>query len=686
MKKRVIRWPFVIVTLVALGVVVSALAQYYGEDWRQVEKKRKEILAKIPTQHDILINVTSDLMPGTPELTALGRKATPALTRGLLDNADDGVRSICAGVLAEIRDPAAAPGLRDALSDRNITVRAYAVYGLGMLALPEYGKYLEGIVLNPEEDRYVKYRAIEAIGNMGYVKAMGTLVKLIRDPGKDNLQWEAMAALWHMRNRADRGDLESAFLYVLEKELPGAEAAVDYLGRLGATKASGTLVKYNIGRNEWVKNQVILSMGKIGDSKARSFLKDVMKSTQVARHLNNAAIALAELGDKPAAEAILVELLKDRKAYLRVNAAFALGEIEAQSTPAIEGLVAALSDPNDYVRSEAAVALGRLKAKGGEEALLKLAASDNPFVQLDAVVALTRIDYKTHRHLVFERLFAHKQPKFQRVVQRGIRILAEQGDPEGLPFLLAQLRTGANNYEVLTLLLNYKKEQVSEFLPSLSYLAHTTNYGDFQVVMRILREWKLTDMTPGLLERLYRSSPWGADRPLLYFTLGKVAAPELAPTLRKVEEQLHTNVLYKTFALANLGDEEALGFLLSTMENGTLGDKRDSAFLLGGLDGAAAAKAAPRLKQLMTQADPYTAVAAAAALVNQGDEEAIAFLYKVMKEGIPVVADEAERALLVAQNSDVDKFLRRQNVQEKQKATQQRSFEILYQRNQKDFR
>ena len=105
-------WPQWILATLAITVVVSALAGYRDASnysWQELKEKRREVLRKIPVNPDILINITYDLMPGTPELTALGRKATPALVKGLLDNASDSVRGLCASVLAETRDPDAAP-------------------------------------------------------------------------------------------------------------------------------------------------------------------------------------------------------------------------------------------------------------------------------------------------------------------------------------------------------------------------------------------------------------------------------------------------------------------------------------------------------------------------------------------------------------------------------------------------
>ncbi|MDP7690911.1 MAG: methylmalonyl-CoA mutase family protein, partial [Vicinamibacterales bacterium] len=65
----------------------------------------------------------------------------------------------------------------------------------------------------------------------------------------------------------------------------------------------------------------------------------------------------------------------------------ALGEVGNDNITAVDALAAALEDPNDFVKSEAAVALGRLKDSRAVPALLKAAGTENPFVQLDMVIA-----------------------------------------------------------------------------------------------------------------------------------------------------------------------------------------------------------------------------------------------------------------------------------------------------------
>jgi len=696
MKKSVLggRWPCLALVLLIGGVFLSLGGKYYQsaedgaeyyqeDDWRVREKKRKEILKKLPTDPDILINITWDLMPGTPELTALGRKATGALVKGLLDNANDGIRSTCAGVLAQIRDPDAAPALVEALRDRNEMVRQQALVGLGNLADPAHGKHFVARIEDPEETYWVKQTAVDAIGKVGYVKALKGLYKMLKSKDQQ-LAWESLSALWHMRNKADRDDLVDIFMHVLKKEKSGAAQAVDYLGALKADEAVGVLAKYYVGRDAGMKNRIILAIGKIGNGKSKRFLKKVMETTQVARHLNNSAIALARMGERKGTIDILLKLLKDRKAYMRINAAFALGEIDAKEERAVKALVEALEDRNDYVRSEAAVALGRIKSPLGAAKLEELANSKNPFVALDAVIALNRIDFKKYRQLIFDKLLVHRKPKFRRIVERGIRFLAEQQDPEALKYLLRDIRS--NNYslygQTLKLLRDYKVEELNEFKPSLLYLTHTCDYYCFSELLRSLREWKLAEFTEPLLERLYRLY-YGTEKTLVYFTLGKIAPKEIAAVLKKLKERNHTPWLYQQFALANLGETDAGQKLVDIVRDGTLKDKRDAAFLLGALDSK---DVVPKLEELMNKDDPFTSVAAASALLGHGHDKAYSYLYKMMKEGTPVIADEAARAFLISSNEDVEEFLSKSIKGERDIVTKRRSQELLYQKAPKEFR
>jgi HEAT repeat protein len=86
----------------------------------------------------------------------------------------------------------------------------------------------------------------------------------------------------------------------------------------------------------------------------------------------------------------LIELLGEPAANLRMHAALALGELQAdEATPQ---LVAMLEDPDENVRFHVIEALGRIGTPESIEPLARIAASDNFFLAFAAIEALSKTD------------------------------------------------------------------------------------------------------------------------------------------------------------------------------------------------------------------------------------------------------------------------------------------------------
>ena len=110
-----------------------------------------------------------------------------------------------------------------------------------------------------------------------------------------------------------------------------------------------------------------------GDALPR-LLRGVGRSRQAqwreqALVMDDAGHALAAIG--AAALPVLVDLLQDASEWARVNAAFALGEMDAAAHDAVPALAAALDDPSHFVVRTAADALGAI---GAAEAAAPLGA------------------------------------------------------------------------------------------------------------------------------------------------------------------------------------------------------------------------------------------------------------------------------------------------------------------------
>jgi len=661
-----------------LGLALGA----WSEGWQDLAARQQEVLKAIPGDADILINVESPETPGTPDLTRLGRAATPALRAGLLGNVDDELRERFAQVLTVLRDPAAVPDLVAALRDRSVGVRTAALRGLGLIGARQAVPDVLALATDPEQPPYHVAVALETLGHLGGPKTAAFLETYVVDElGKEACHEPALTGLWRMRNEVGRSRLEATFRKALGFVDPTtAESVVAWLGAMKASGAVDDLVERFPGAPESLQNRIVIALGDIGDDDARPFLLGVLGKTQDGRLLSNSAISLRKVGAQGEAIAALRGLLTDPKAYIRINAAFALGEIGDER--AFDALTAALKDKNDYVRSETAVALGRIGDRRVVAALEETARDPNPFVRLDAVVALNRIDFDTYRPL----LDALRRERAERVRTRAVRFLAERGDASVLEDVIALARSAPTDHRIEAVQALARMEGVPRDLitPVLLHPLLTEPYQEKlqRAALRVIREQGLIGATGLLVEQLFHS--WGENRRRVLFTLGRLESPDLLarlPALDSLEER-HDR-LYLAYARAMHGDAAASEALFDGLANGAVGEKRDAAFLLRHVDDD---KLVERVRGLLADPDPLVRLAAAHALLPRDFDGMMQRLYEALADSLPVVADEAERTLRRLEGDPVDAWLKAKVADEDRWAVRQRVAAALYAREDKQFR
>jgi HEAT repeat protein len=661
----------------ALGLALGA----WSGGWQDLAARRQRILQAIPADPDILINVESPETPGTPDLTRLGRTATPALRAGLLGNVDDELRQRFAEVLTVLRDPAAVPDLVAALRDRSVGVRSAALRALGQIGARDAIPHVLGLAADPEQPAYAVTVAIETLGRLGGPKTASFLEKYVNEEAPMSHHGAALEALWRMRNEVGRGRLEGTFRRALAFVDPYTlEDVVARLGWMKATGAVDDLVARFPGAPEGLQNRIVIALGDIGDDDARPFLLGLLGKTQNGRLLSNSAIALRKVGAQGEAIAALRGLLADPKAYIRINAAFALGEIGDER--AFDALTAALKDKNDYVRSETAVALGRVGDPRVLPALEEAARDPNPFVRLDAVVALNRIDFATYRPL----LDALLSEKAERIRTRAVRFLAERGDTSVLDDVVALARSAPLDHRIEAVQALARMEGVPRevITPVLLHPLLTQPYAEKlqRAILLVIREQGLVEATGLLVEQLHHS--WGENRRRVLFTLGRLESPDLLgrlPAVDAVEEP--QDRLYLAYARARHGDAAASETLFAGLTRGAVGEKRDAAFLLRHVDDRALEG---RVRELLSDPDPLVRLAAAHALLSRDFESMMARLYEGLADPLPVVADEAERTLRRLEGDAVDAWLQGRRKGERHWAVAQRVEAALYAREDRQFR
>jgi HEAT repeat protein len=130
------------------------------------------------------------------------KRAVKPLIKALEDE-DYSVRAIAAGALGNIGDKRAVEPLIKALKDKDFNVRYKAAkdnltLGTGKITISEFAKRVK-VNAMPSERSEARYRAAEALGNIGDTRAVEPLTKTLEDGDRDvrNTAKEALKKLGH---------------------------------------------------------------------------------------------------------------------------------------------------------------------------------------------------------------------------------------------------------------------------------------------------------------------------------------------------------------------------------------------------------------------------------------------------------------------------------------------------------
>lgn len=132
--------------------------------------------------------------------------------------------------------------------------------------------------------------------------------------------------------------------------------AIDSLGNMRATGATPSLVQilYLRESEPWLKQRVLVALGKIGDSRAARPVADLMSRETDLRTVGTAIFALGELGDTTSIKRLEAMAEKSDNATIDRIAADAVAKINRRKiNPEIE-ILALRPDPNEIQRPASA--------------------------------------------------------------------------------------------------------------------------------------------------------------------------------------------------------------------------------------------------------------------------------------------------------------------------------------------
>ena len=605
----------------------------FSEAWGgSTSDRRAEVLQGMPEDPDLLINLSPWEMPSTSDMVQLGRAITPALSNGLINNMDPEVRRICAVVLSSTRDPAALQSLLDALEDPNYRVQTQAISALSSLEGRQATPALLQMLAKPRVPSYVKDEVVYALGRRGDPAAVMPLMKHFLET------WDpaAQQALWDLRRHLSSGQRSQLVVAPLKDRNPERvpwevlEFSIDKAGTLKLRPATAPLRKLADARPEQ-QNKIIWALGMIGDRSSVPYLAGLLDKSADARLLNNVVFALDRLGEDT--EPFLAQALKDRRAYIRFNAAFVAGDLGNEAL--VDELISGLGDPNDYVRSEVAVALGRIGSLAAIPALETAAEEDNPIVRRDALLALAAIDYGRYRDRVVDELVTSEMAS---VRDKAVRFLAQQHDTELVSHVLATLSPMGYSDQAVGLMLLDGYDRLDNPDATAFLVRVAAGGSDRHRALRILARHR--DERARFLLRQWLTQPAGAQDQLLraMALMGDSDSRTHAEYWR--DQPRVRSQLYASFLLASLGEAAAADQLLQAVEDSPPELKRVAATLLTELDLQSIDGLEDRLAGLLEHEDVYVRLYAARALAQQGDPRAFALLHEELDKKVPFVRDE----------------------------------------------
>lgn len=336
---------------------------------------------------------------------ALGQVGGERATDALLDayrGADAYVRGAVAGALARIGGTRAVAPLLDDLKAEDVLTRRQVAIAMGPQG-GELGLTLLLEILKSERSPTDRRRAAKALGLMSGERVVDALIEALKDE-KYYVSYQAAQALGEL---GDKRATEPLIKALNSENKRVRWVAARALGLIGDARAVGPLIEALRDREFLVRMSAAKSLGQIGGERAVRALIDILKEPKSDVHWS-ATKALAQIGGEQAV-APLIELLKGvyEADYLRmrameaakpedryVSAAEALGSMNKATLAA--GLLKALSHGDAFVRLQAAQAVGYYSDDGQTLDLLKqLALTDgHDYVRRAAGAAAARFEYK----------------------------------------------------------------------------------------------------------------------------------------------------------------------------------------------------------------------------------------------------------------------------------------------------
>jgi HEAT repeat protein len=336
-----------------------------------------------------------------------GQRSIPALLRALRSD-DPELAMFAANVLGRTRDPAAVPHLVALLEHADANVAQAAIDALAQLRATVA---VQSLVKALDRDPWLRFAAVDALGEIGDAQAVGPLVPLLEDNtlrlgvvealGKIGSP-EALGALARLLREDQSSEVFAACLRAIGRAL---EAQPDerilhhieswaHLGSPAATEVQARLIQVLTDSEEGSYGSAIdISEKEAGAQLVRALRLRPLYATLVLAGCDPALrevlqFCAVSIGSEIAPA--LDEGLNCSNRNVRVLAINCIGAIGLAEL--VPGLLGLLDDADETIRAAAVNALARLRHGEAARPIVRLLADHSAMVREAALAALTRLD------------------------------------------------------------------------------------------------------------------------------------------------------------------------------------------------------------------------------------------------------------------------------------------------------
>lgn len=574
-----------------------------------------------------------------------------------LKDPDNVVREYAAAALEYFNDPRAIPHLKEALKREQGSGfnMATALYNMG-------DEEVIDILIEKLKDPECPNRlyAVYALGKIKSAREIGPLIESLTD---ENVQWLAAKALINL------GDMAvPALLDALNRKERDIRLYTTYaLGEIGNKDASKVLLDILIDPDDLIRNYACDALIKLKDRETLSRLYYYLEKGDYTIKSQVLKI-FGAIGEITSAEYIY-PLLSSESKNVRINAAFALGELQDKN--AVVGLMKLLGDEDEEIGWMAADALikigdysvgslikalenetgsretkiihilGKLKANQAVDILIKKLSSDDPIVRRYATAALTEIsDPAAEEHLVM--MISDPDPAVRIYAAVG---LMEFGGKLSVKLLLNALKSDETRWLAVRILDKIGPRGVDELIsalqdPKIQWYASQTLIkldgailpeleeglrSDEEIIRNnialILGEVKDKRAVSALLDAMQDESRSVSLAASSLVSIGDPSAVEpLIQCLLHHNEQVR---LYAAYALGHLRDRRAVDPLIQCLKDPDSSIRGISAYSLGLIRSR---KAALPLLEVLKDEDENVRLSAVYALGKIKDSQVTPFI------------------------------------------------------------